>query len=222
MARLFVTTREIDFINDISKELIKDVVGQKVYYYKVRPEFTNIHSVYEEAIDKIFDPPIEIECRVQYEPNDVRTNKFGAEEYYTINCWFHFRDVIERDVTINEGDFFSFDGNWFEVVKSTLDSIIYGQIEHGMGIKVICKQARKGLIDRDPLGPTSEQWTDAESIQTTFVQQRGFETNRLGETGDVRNLQQRGILEPPISGPAEVSPNENGAAGIRSSFYDET
>ena len=98
MARLFVTTREIDFINDMSKELIKDVVGQKVYYYRVRPEFTNIHSVYEEAVDKIFDPPIELECRVQYEPNDVRTNKFGAEEYYTINCWFHFRDVNERDV----------------------------------------------------------------------------------------------------------------------------
>lgn len=222
MARLFVTTREIDFINDMSKELIKDVVGQKVYYYRVRPEFTNIHSVYEEAVDKIFDPPIELECRVQYEPNDVRTNKFGAEEYYTINCWFHFRDVNERDVKINEGDFFSFDGNWFEVVKSTLDSIIYGQIEHGMGIKVICKQARRGLIDKDPIGPTSEQYTDIQAVQDTFVQQRGFESNRLGETADVRDLQKRGILEAPISGPAEIRPDEKGPMGIRSSFYDES
>jgi len=219
MARLFVTPRELDFINDTTKELIKDVVGQKIYYYKVRPEYTNIHSVYEEAIDKIFDPPVEIECRVQYEPEDVRVNKFGSEEFYTINCYFHARDLIERDLEIFEGDFFNFDATWFEVVKSTVDSIVYGQIEHSMGVHVICKQARQGSIDIDPLGPTSEQWTDPGAIQDTFVQQRGFSDNRLGETADVRNLQQNGVLEAPITGPAEVSPS---AGGISSSFYDET
>jgi len=64
MARLFITPREIDFINDLSKELIKDVVGQKIYYYSVRPDVMNIHDVYEESPDKIFDPPVEIEGRV--------------------------------------------------------------------------------------------------------------------------------------------------------------
>jgi len=36
MARLFITPREIDFISDITKEVIKDVVGQKIFFYKVR------------------------------------------------------------------------------------------------------------------------------------------------------------------------------------------
>lgn len=218
MARLFLSNREIDFINDASKELIKDVVGQKIYYYKVRPEVTNIHGVYEEAIDKIFDPPIEIECRVQYTPEEVRANKFGSEEFYTIECWFLSRDLIERDIDINEGDFFNFDATWFEVVKSTINSIIYGQIEHSMGVHVICKQARKGLIDINPLGPTNERFTDPGSVEDTFVQQRGFGRNKLGETGDVRNLQEKGVLDAPISGPAEVSPS----GGISSSFYDES
>lgn len=218
MARLFLSNREIDFINDASKELIKDVVGQKIYYYRVRPEVTNIHGVYEEAIDKVFDPPIEIECRVQYTPEEVRANKFGSEEFYTIECWFLSRDLIERDIDINEGDFINFDATWFEVVKSTINSIIYGQIEHSMGVNVICKQARKGLIDIDPLGPTNERFTDPGSVEDTFVQQRGFGRNRLGETGDVRNLQEKGVLDAPISGPAEVSPS----GGISSSFYDES
>lgn len=220
MARLFLSSRELDFINDISKELIKDVVGQKIYLYKIRPEVSNIHDVYEESIDKIFEQPIEIECRVQYEPEDVRVNKFGSEEYYTINCYFHARDLIERDVEINEGDFFNFDATWFEVVKSTINTIIYGQIEHPMGVHVICKQARKGLIDIEPLGPTSERWTDDNAVQDTFVQQRGFATNRLGETADVRNLQQKGVLDAPLSGPAEVSPL--GGSSNSSSFYDES
>ena len=30
MARLFITPRELDFISDINKEIVKDVIGQKV------------------------------------------------------------------------------------------------------------------------------------------------------------------------------------------------
>ena len=222
MARLFVTLRELDFINDTVKELIKDVVGQKIYYYRVRPEFTNIHAVYEESVNKIFDPPIEIECRVEYKPEEVRVNKFGSEEFYTLDVYFHARDLIEKDIDVKEGDFFNFDATWFEVLKSTINSIVYGQIEHVMGVHVVCKQARQGLIDIEPLGPTSEQWTDANSVQETFVQQRGFASNKLGETSDVRNLQQKGVLDPPISGPAEVLPDGKSDAGFSSSFYDET
>ena len=40
MARLFITSREIDLISDLTKEIIKDVVGQKVYYYRVREDLT--------------------------------------------------------------------------------------------------------------------------------------------------------------------------------------
>ena len=147
MARLFVTSRELDFINDTVKELIKDVVGQKIYLYKVRPEVTIVHNVYEEAIDKVFDPPVELECRVQYEPEDVRVNRFGSEEYYTINCYFHARDLIERDIDIKEGDFFNFDATWFEVVKSTINSIVYGQIEHSMGVHIVCKDRKSTRLN---------------------------------------------------------------------------
>ena len=34
MARLFVGQKEIDFFSDLTKEVIKDVAGQKIYYYK--------------------------------------------------------------------------------------------------------------------------------------------------------------------------------------------
>ena len=54
MARLFVTPRELDLISDLSQEIIKDVVGQKVYYYKVRKDLTKVHDVYEEAQETRF------------------------------------------------------------------------------------------------------------------------------------------------------------------------
>ena len=35
MSRLFITQREIDFISDLTKEVIKDLAGQKIYFYRV-------------------------------------------------------------------------------------------------------------------------------------------------------------------------------------------
>jgi hypothetical protein len=35
MGRLFISQREINFINDIAKEVVKDVIGQKIYYFPI-------------------------------------------------------------------------------------------------------------------------------------------------------------------------------------------
>jgi len=221
MARLFLTPREIDYINDISKELIKDVVGQKIYYYSVRPDVMDIHDVYEESLEKVFDPPVEIEARVDYKPEEVRINQFGIEEFYTIEIYLHYRDLLDRGIETKVGDYFSYDVAFFEVIQHQLDSSIYGQIEHVMGVKLMGRQARKGQISKDPHGPTFEHYTDPDAVQETFVQQRGFDENKLGETGDIRSLQEKGVLTAPISGPAEVSP-EGDKTEAGSSFYDES
>ena len=221
MARLFLTPREIDFINDINKELIKDVVGQKIYYYTVRPDVTNVHDVYEEAPDKVFDPPIEIEARVEYQPEDNRINRFGAEEFYSIEVFLHNRDLLDRNIDAKIGDYFSYDATFFEIIQHQVESHVYGQIEHSIGVKLMGRQARLGQIDKTPNGPTSESYTDPDAIQKTFVQQRGFEENRLGPTGDIRALQEKGVLTEPISGPAEVS-ERGDPEDVGSAFYDET
>ena len=226
MARLFVTPREIDFISDITKEVIKDVVGQKIFYYRVREDLTKIHDVYEEAENKVFDPPVEIEARVEWEPEVITTNRFGGDERYSVNVFLHERDLLDRDINPQQGDFFSYGDTFFEITSAVIESTAYGQIEHSVGLKLVGQQARIGLIDRTPNGPTSEAYSDPDAVQDTFVQQRGFDKNRLGETGDTRSLQEKGVLEKPISGPTEVSPtggngkkNETGV--IDSSFYGD-
>ena len=221
MARLFITPREIDLISDLTKEVIKDVAGQKVYYYRVREDLSDVHDVYEESPDKVFDPPIEIEARAEYLPEEIRTNKFGSEEFYTINIFFHERDLIDREVEVRTGDYFSYGDVFFEITSAIIESNVYGQIEHAIGTKVTGKQARIGQIDTVPNGPTSERSDDVDATQETFVQQRGFEENELGETGDKRQLQADGILDEPISKPQKVSKQTQTTETIKSSFYDE-
>lgn len=203
------------------KEVVKDVIGQKIYYYSISEIKSRVHDVYEETPDKIFENPLEIDALVKFTPQEVRTNRFGSENYYNIECYVQERDLFDKQIDVREGDFFSYGETFFEVVKSPKSDVIFGQIEHKSYITITGKQARKGQFITKVIGPTSEQYTDADAVQNTFVQQRGFAENRLGDTGDVRDLQKNGVLDPPLTGPAEVSPSGD-TEGAGSAFYDET
>ena len=220
MARLFITPREQDLISDLTKEIIKDVAGQKIYYYRVMSEVTNIHDVYEEALDKHFDTPIEIEARVEWSPQEVATNRFGTEKTSTISAYLHYKDLIDKEIEVKEGDYFSYGNSFFEITTTSFLAEIFGEVEYKTGVKLVGKQARKGLIDKEPIGPTDEGVGDDDAIQDKFVQQRGESENSLGETGDVRALQEQGKLDPPTEGPREVSP-QGDEDDISSSFYGD-
>ena len=220
MARLFVTPREIDLISDLTKEIVKDVMGQKIFYYSISITKTKIHEVYDESPEKIFESPIELDAMVEWTPEEIRTNKFGSEEYYTIEAFIHYRDLLDKGIEVSEGDFFSYGSIFFEVTSALWDKNVYGQVEYKTGIKLVGRQARKSLFKTKVLGPTDEGDSEKDATQDTFVQQRGFDKNRLGETGDKRALQEKGVLEAPISEPKEVS-SKGDSTGSGSSFYDE-
>jgi hypothetical protein len=221
MARLFVTERELNFVNDIMKEVVKDIIGQKIYYYSISEIKSRVHDVYEEAANKIFENPVEVDALVKYSGQEVKTNRFGSEQVYNIECYIQERDLIEKQIRIREGDFFSYGDSFFEVIKSPKSDVIFGQIEHKSYTTITGKQARKGQFITKVFGPTAENYSDPDAVQTTFVQQRGFAENKLGTTGDVRDLQKSGVLDAPITGPAEVSPLGD-PDNVGSSFYDES
>ena len=220
MARLFITPREIDFISDVTKEIVKDVIGQKIYYYSISVLKTKVHTVYEEAPEKVFENPIEIDALVNWTPEEIRTNRFGSEENYSIEAFLHNRDLLDKGIEVSEGDFFSFGAIFFEITSMRWDKNVYGQVEYKTGVKLVGKQARKSQFSAKVLGPTSEGDLEADATQDTFVQQRGFDRNRLGETGDTRALQDKGVLEEPITEPKEIS-SKGDSTGSGSSFYDE-
>ena len=220
MARLFITPREINFINDLTKELIKDVVGQKIYYYSISAARTKINELYDEAPEKVFESPVEIECLVDYQEPSFTTNRYGVEKTQNIEVFMQSRDLLDKQIEIDTGDFFTYGSVIFEITSVTVTKNIFGQIEHNDGIKVIGKQSRKQVFFTRVLGPTDEELSDPDAVQETFVQQRGFASNDQGETGDVRELQRKGVLEEPISKPKEVS-ERGDATSAGSAFYDE-
>jgi len=212
MARLFITPREIDLISDLTKEIHKDVIGQVIYYYPVREDISKVHDVYEEAIDKIFDAPIEIDARVEWQPGEKSTDRFGHHSISNITVYIHYRDIIDRGLQVRTGDYFSYGDNFFEITSKKSDSLIFGQVEHVTGYILTGKTARKGQLDVKPIGPTEEIYTDADAVQETFTQQRGDSTK-----GDSRELVADEVIPVPETGAKSI--DKRGSS--KSSFYGD-
>lgn len=221
MARLFITPREYNFISDITKEIMKDVIGQKIIYYPISEVKTKTHEVYNEAVKKIFDNPIVIDALVDNNfQTDTKIDKFGVDAQYKLEVYLQHRDLVEKGINVSIGDFFSFGENFYEITDRTFMRNMYGAPEHKDGVKLVGTKSRQGLFNAPILGPTDISYTDSTAVQNTFVQQRGLPENAEGTTGDVRDLVKNGVLDPPLTGQREVSPTGD-ETGAGPAFYDE-
>jgi hypothetical protein len=224
MSRLFITPRELNFISDITKEVIKDVIGQRVYYYPISENKTVTHGVYNESLEKVFDGPIILDALVDTNfQADTKIDAFGVDTKFKLEVYIQHRDLVEKGIQVSVGDFFSFSDIFYEVTEVNFMRNIYGLPEHKDGVKLIGTKAREGQFAAPILGPTDISHSDSDAVQKKFEQQRGRKENSEGPTGDVRDLVREGVLEPSLTGPKQVS--EQGALSDEShhgsSFYDE-
>jgi len=221
MARLFITQREMNFISDITKEVIKDVIGQKIYYYPVSESKTKSHDVYAEAIQKIFDNPIVLDVLVNNEFQiDTKIDKFGVDTNFKIEVYVQHRDMVEKGISPAIGDYYSFSDVFYEITEYKYMRNIYGQAENIDGVSLVGTRVRESQFKAILKGPTGIEYSDPDAIQHTFVQQRGLVENAEGPTADVRDLVRQGVLDPPLTGARQVS-EKGDVTGAGHSFYDE-
>jgi len=221
VSRLFVTPRDLNFISDITKEVIKDVIGQFCYYYPISELKTQTHEVYNEALRKFYDNPIKIDCLVDpQQSTDTKVDQFSIDAQWKITVYAQWRDFVNKGINPCIGDYISFSDVFYEITERVFDGYIYGLPEHKRGVKLMGIKARESLFKAITLGPTDISRPEPDAVQTTFVQQRGFVENSEGPTGDVRDMQQNGLLDPPQDGPREVS-SKGDPDGVGSAFYDD-
>jgi hypothetical protein len=223
MGRLFLTPREFNFISDITKELMKDVVGQKIYYYPINEIKTKTDEVYNEALKKVFDRPIALDALVDTNnQSDTKINSFGVDAQFKLEVYLQWRDLVDKGIQVAIGDFFSFSDIFYEVTERVFMRNIYGMPEHKDGVKLIGTKAREDQFQALIIGPTDISRPESDAVQTTFHQQRGEALDADGNpTGDKRELQVDTILDKPITGAKEVSPRGDTEHSGASAFFDE-
>lgn len=194
IARLFITPREIQFINDLTKEYTKDVLGQFIYYYPISVMKSQVDPVYDEAIQKVFQSPIKLDIIADQPAWETKYNVWGNEQVNKLELFVQVRDLLDKGFTVSEGDFFLYGDIVYEILTAVPINNIFGQVEYGLGIKVEAKVARKGQVD---LNVFKKMLIDAgipyagNSVNKVWQQQRGTAENIDGPTGDKRELRER-------------------------------
>jgi hypothetical protein len=136
-------------------ELIKDLVGQKIYYYPISEAKTLTVGIYNEAIKKVFDNPIIIDALVdaQYQI-DTKIGKYGVDQQYKLELFVQYRDIVEKGINVQIGDFFSFNDVFYEITEEQVMRNIYGLPEHKDGVKIVGLKAREEQFKALLMGPT--------------------------------------------------------------------
>lgn len=153
MSRLFLSTKEIHFFNSLNKELIQKIVQQKIIYYSVSEEHTQVNDLYKESINKTVYVPVEINARVLYKEPEQTTGQFSIDTKYSIEVYFHMDELEQRKLIPREGDFLKFGTVVYEIQRLTRPQITYGLIEQEVMTKAECIVSRKSnfeVLDKIP------------------------------------------------------------------------
>lgn len=142
--RLFIGDQEINFFNWIGKELIQEIVGQKIIYFAVSQEATRSDALYGEAIQKTTYEPVEINALVIYNEPEQTVDNFSFDTIYRIQIAFALNELSERDIEPRVGDFVQYGESFYEVLELTKPNLIYGQVDHKQTVRAVCRIARAG------------------------------------------------------------------------------
>ena len=146
---LFLGKKERDLVKQVNDELIERVIGQQIVYYPIDIGHTNYHSLYGEAIEKTFLPPVRVYALVEFEGIQTKYSaNIGLDKDISLVVHFHKRRLTEdQDLFVREGDFIVYGDVFYEIVTLAEPKQLFGQIDHRLQISAKCIRAREGLFD---------------------------------------------------------------------------
>jgi hypothetical protein len=133
---LFLGEKERNLVKQVNDELIEKVIGQQILYYSIDMKTTNFHDLYGEAIEKTFLPPVRVYALVEF--TDFSTDYLasgGIDKTWEINVHFHKRRLEDdQNIYVREGDFVLYGDYYYEIVKLSEDTKLFGQVQHGFDV----------------------------------------------------------------------------------------
>lgn len=224
MSRLFITHKEQTLANHWTKEFMKDINGQFVYYYPVSTIKTSTNPIYEESIQKIFERPIQIDVMADQSKRENSVGTYGVhQQKATIEIHFHLKDLRDKQINVQIGDFFVYGDETYEIADAYETNNIFGQEEYKYELMVIGQMVGSGQFEIKTLTQYLVNGRKFEDhVKKDFVQQRGLEVTEEGEIKDVRELREQlgdQLAEVALGeGPRKVVPTPDGR---RNSIYNE-
>jgi len=132
----FNSARDIKFFQQISTELVNDVIETLVTLFKIDSAQTS-YNLYGESLDKQYYRGMEAFCVIERQDTETNYEGFGPDASRTSNFRFNRHTLIEANFYPEVGDIISLDGSYYEVSNVTEDQWVGGQSESKFS--VICE-----------------------------------------------------------------------------------
>jgi len=123
---LFGGSRDISLFNNLSKELINDIIQTEIAYYKFSLEQTKT-NVYGEAPQKNYYEPIKIASLIDRSDQTWESDEFGPDVNQTINFTFLRKELIDLNLFSDVGDLILFRNNFYEVDSRIENQLTFGK-----------------------------------------------------------------------------------------------
>ena len=146
---MFFGEKERDLVKQVNDEVIERVVGQQILYFPLDIEATNYHSLYGEAIEKTYLPPVRVHALVEFQGiESTFLENVAIDKLTKIKINFHKRRLTEdQNLFVREGDFVKYGDVFYEIVKLIEPKLLFGQVEHRFEIQAECIRARDGVFN---------------------------------------------------------------------------
>ena len=96
---MFAGKKERDLVKQVNDELIERVIGQTIAYYAIDMKTSNFHSLYGEAIEKTFLPPIRVYALVEKAETDRTYSSEKETSFFTITSITRFQIYPSQDIS---------------------------------------------------------------------------------------------------------------------------
>ncbi len=146
---LFLGEKERNLVKQVNDELIEKVIGQQILYYPIDLQTTDFHPLYGEAIKKNYLPPVRVYALVEFtEYATSYLENAGIDKLWEIEVHFHRRRLTEdQNLYVREGDFVLYGEYYYEIVRLSEPTKLFGQVDYSFEIAATCKRSRQGLFD---------------------------------------------------------------------------
>jgi len=143
----FLSNKDIQFINCLNSEIIKNVVGQNLSYYRVDEQKTEM-NLYGESKVKTFRNPIKIFARIEV-PEPIQTmGSFPLDEEDRLIVYFDKFDLYKHNIEPSIGDFVKAENEIvYEILKLYEWQPLFGALGNNVLVKAECINSRQTQID---------------------------------------------------------------------------
>ena len=98
---LYGANRDISLFRHLNRELINNIIEQKVGYYKLNLDKTQA-NMYGESVKKTYNDPVLLNCLIERGDTDPKTDDFGMDVTRNMKFRFLRDDLVGIDLSTDQ------------------------------------------------------------------------------------------------------------------------